>query len=257
MLRQHEQTIPNPRLASLLLSFVAGYVDSCTFLALFGIFVAQLTGSFVDAGAHIAKHGQALLLARIAVPVFLFAGAATTLLVMFVANRRAPASPLAWSLMLEAALLIGFFAAFAIGSPFGEADAPWAVAAGLLGLSAMGVQSALVQLLMRGTPSTNVMTTNTTTIAILGTKAVLDRYAHRNAARAAIAAHDASTRERLTGVLLVAAGFLTGTIAGTIAYSAADTWCLLVPIAIILGLMIRSLQAPSTPRNSGWVEWIG
>jgi uncharacterized membrane protein YoaK (UPF0700 family) len=80
---------------------------------------------------------------------------------------------------------------------------------------------------------------------------VLDRYTRGSAAGAAVAAHDASTRERLTGVLLVAAGFLTGTIAGAIGYSAADAWCLLVPIAVILGLVIRSLQSPSTPCNSG------
>jgi hypothetical protein len=30
-------------------------VDSCTFLALFGLFIAQLTGSFVAAGAQIAR----------------------------------------------------------------------------------------------------------------------------------------------------------------------------------------------------------
>ena len=42
---------PMPPTVSLLLSFVAGYVDSCTFLA-FGLFVAQVTGSFVLIGAQ-------------------------------------------------------------------------------------------------------------------------------------------------------------------------------------------------------------
>lgn len=36
-----------------LLSFVAGYVDGCTYLALFGLFVAQVTGSFVLTGAQL------------------------------------------------------------------------------------------------------------------------------------------------------------------------------------------------------------
>jgi len=45
-------------------------------------------------------------------------------------------------------------------------------------------------------------------------------------------------------VLLVAAGFGTGTIAGALAYSAVDLWCLLAPIAAILGLLIWSLQSP-------------
>jgi uncharacterized membrane protein YoaK (UPF0700 family) len=37
------------------LSVVAGYVDSCTYLGLFGVFVAQLTGSFVLAGTQFIK----------------------------------------------------------------------------------------------------------------------------------------------------------------------------------------------------------
>ena len=51
MAQPHEQTAPSARVASLLLSIVAGYVDSCTFLGLFGLFVAQVTGSYVAAGA--------------------------------------------------------------------------------------------------------------------------------------------------------------------------------------------------------------
>ena len=38
-----------------MLSFVAGYIDSSTYLALFGVFVAQVTGSLVIAGVQIVK----------------------------------------------------------------------------------------------------------------------------------------------------------------------------------------------------------
>ena len=48
--------VPLPRWVPALLSFVAGYVDSYTFLALFGLFVAQVTGSFVTAGAELVTH---------------------------------------------------------------------------------------------------------------------------------------------------------------------------------------------------------
>ena len=37
------------------LGYVAGYVDGCTFVALFGLFVAQVTGSFVAVGASLAR----------------------------------------------------------------------------------------------------------------------------------------------------------------------------------------------------------
>jgi hypothetical protein len=56
-----------------------------------------------------------------------------------------------------------------------DPDQATALAAGLFGLSAMGVQSAFVRLLMRGAPSTNVMTTNTTQVAIDATEILLAR----------------------------------------------------------------------------------
>src|SRR6516165_507914 len=64
----------NAKTASLFLSFVAGYVDSSTFLALLGFFVAQLTGSFVTVEAQIAQHQQGILLTIFAIPTFLLAG---------------------------------------------------------------------------------------------------------------------------------------------------------------------------------------
>ena len=45
--------VPLQKTMPMLLSFVAGYVDSYTYLALFGLFVAQVTGSFVIAGAEL------------------------------------------------------------------------------------------------------------------------------------------------------------------------------------------------------------
>jgi hypothetical protein len=116
MADQQEYAYSKQRAASLLLSFVAGYVDSCTFLALFGLFVAQVTGSFVVAGAQIARSGQGLLVTTFAIPMFVIAGAATTLLVAFAKQRRS--SPLVWSLALEGALLTGFLVLGLIGSPF-------------------------------------------------------------------------------------------------------------------------------------------
>jgi uncharacterized membrane protein YoaK (UPF0700 family) len=235
-----QQTSRNVRTASLLLSFVAGYVDSSTFLALFGFFIAQLTGSFVTVGAQIAQREHGLLLTTFAIPTFLIAGAATTLLVEFAGKHRG--SPFAWSAALEGGLLTAFLIVGTIAEPFAYPNAPLAVAAGLFGLSAMGVQSAAVQLVMRGMPSTNVMTTNTTHIAVLATQTLLAWHARRRARDDRSAAQLASTGERLQAVLRVAAGFLTGTIAGALLYSMMALWALLVPIAIILGLLIWTLR---------------
>ena len=67
---------------------------------------------------------------------------------------------------LESLLLAGQLVTVLVVPDMSDPDQPTALAAGLFGLSAMGVQSAFVRLLMRGTPSTNVMTTNTTQVAI-------------------------------------------------------------------------------------------
>jgi uncharacterized membrane protein YoaK (UPF0700 family) len=214
---QPEQTSHKAKTASLFLSFVAGYVDSSTFLALFGFFVAQLTGSFVTVGTQIAQREEGILLTIFALPTFLIAGMATTLLVEIVGERRG--SPLAWTLALEGALLTAFLIAGTMGEPFVYPNAPLAVAAGLFGLSAMGVQSAAVQLIMRGMPSTNVMTTNTTHIAVLATQMLLAWRARNIARDERASAQLTSTSERLKAVLRVAAGFLIGTMAGALVYS--------------------------------------
>src|SRR3974390_1947385 len=228
MAQPHEQTAPSARAASLLLSIVAGYVDSGTFVGLLGLAIAQVTGSYVAAGAQSARGEKGVLLTIFAIPIFLLAGAATTLLVEVVDERRG--SPLAWRLGLEGAGLTAFFLVGVTGSPFAAPDAPLAVSAGLFGLLAMGVQSALVQLLMRGAPSPNVMTTNTTQFAILATRTALGWRARRRGSNDAEAAQFASSRDRLTAVLRVSPGFLLGTIGGALAYAALGLWGLLAPI---------------------------
>jgi hypothetical protein len=70
--------------------------------------------------------------------------------------RSRPRATLAWSLVVECLLLIGFLVSSWAGAPFSGPDTPGAIIALLFGIAAMGVQSALVRLLMRGVASTNV-----------------------------------------------------------------------------------------------------
>ena len=70
------------------LSFVAGYVDSYTFLALFGLFVAQVTGSFVIGAAEVVAHDSGIVGKLIAILAFLFAAGLTAGLIGFARERR-------------------------------------------------------------------------------------------------------------------------------------------------------------------------
>jgi uncharacterized membrane protein YoaK (UPF0700 family) len=59
--KQAFKSIAVPWSIPVVLSTVAGYVDTCTYLGLFGAFVAQLTGSFVLAGTQFIKLNRARL----------------------------------------------------------------------------------------------------------------------------------------------------------------------------------------------------
>src|ERR1051325_8696684 len=182
-----------PRLVPAVLSFIAGYVDSCTFLALFGLYVAQLTGSFVLVGTETVVHDAGAAIKLLAIPMFGLAGAATTVLVRRSRGRAALPATLA----LEAALLTGLFVAWLVGAPLTGRGDPAVLLASLCGLSAMGVQSALVRLLVKGCPSTNVMTTTTPLFCAAAPALFMPGRAHRRApGDAAAAAAYAQVRDR-------------------------------------------------------------
>jgi uncharacterized membrane protein YoaK (UPF0700 family) len=238
-----------PLTVPILLSIVAGYVDSCTFLAIFGVFVAQATGSFVIAGVQFVTHDGDMLIKVLAVPVFFVAGMLTTALVAATDEWRYGALP--WALVLLEILLSSFAGTGLVGSPFVDPNAPITLAAALLGLSAMGVQSALVRLLMREFGSTNVMTTNTTQLAISVTEALLAWCKKRQVpADSAIAAELAAAREQLRRVLPLVLGFLLGTLAGAIAYVEIGWWCALAPMLLVAGIITWSLRSEGGRRGA-------
>jgi uncharacterized membrane protein YoaK (UPF0700 family) len=226
---------PVPRAVPPLLSFAAGFVDSCTALALFGLFVAQVTGSFVLAAVAFVTKEQGAVTKVLAIPVFLLAAAATTVLVVLA--ERCGRAAIAWALALECAVLTSFLLALLIGAPLVNPNSAAVVVASLLGLFAMGTQSATVRLLMKSVASTNVMTTNTTQIAIDATELLLAWQAGRRApSDAAATAAYAAARTRLAGLFPIMLGFLLGTVTGTVAYVTIGVWGLLLPLAIMYGI---------------------
>jgi len=231
---------PLPAAMPMLLSFVAGYVDSYTYLALFGLFAAQVTGSFVIAGAELVTHDTGVVGKLLAIVAFLFAAAVTAALIG--AMRQGRRATLPWMLALEAVLL-GVFVAIILCGPKIKGAADWhGIVAGLFAAMAMGAQSVLVRLLMKGIPQTNVMTGNMTQLGIETTELIL---AWRRRAREpdnCDAAEDfTAVRKRLLIVLSVAVGFLVGAATGAVAWATTNVHGAAVAVAIVVALALWTL----------------
>jgi uncharacterized membrane protein YoaK (UPF0700 family) len=180
-------------------------------------------------------HDSGAAIRLFAIPAFGLAGAATTVLVRTSRARAALPATLA----LEAALLAGLLVSWRIGAPLAGRGEPAVLCASLFGLSAMGVQSALVRLVIKGCPSTNVMTTNTTLFAVDATDLAIAWRAQRRApGDAAAAAAYAQVRDRFALLWPIVLGFVVGTVGGAVAYARLDLWCLLLVIAVASALAL-------------------
>jgi uncharacterized membrane protein YoaK (UPF0700 family) len=220
--------LPLPRSVPALLSFVAGYIDIYTFLALFGLFVAQVTGSFVTAGAELVSHDVGITGKVIAIVAFLVAAALTAGLIALARDRDRPVLP--WMLGFETLLLAAF-------------TVDWgAILAGALGAMAMGAQSALVRLLMRGIPQTNVMTGNMTQLGIETTELIIAWRRHaRDRDDLSSEREFLAVRSRLLVVLSIATGFLLGAAAGAVGYAKAGLAGIPLAVLIVASLAVWAL----------------
>jgi uncharacterized membrane protein YoaK (UPF0700 family) len=219
------------RLLPVALGYVAGYVDGCTFVALFGLFVAQVTGSFVAVGIALTGWRPSALLKLFAVPAFILGAAVATALSTISRHRGLRASPIL--LGLEIALLAAMLATALLAGETQNPDQPAALFVGLFGLSAMGVQNAFVGLHVKGAPSTNVMTTNTGNLAIDAAHIVAVAWLARFSSASSAPADAEQARSRLAKTAPVVLAFLAGTVCGTLACRAWGFACLALPLALL------------------------
>jgi uncharacterized membrane protein YoaK (UPF0700 family) len=221
----------------MLLSFVAGYVDSYTYLALFGLFVAQVTGSFVIAGAEVVQHDSGAIGKLLAMLAFVAAAAITAALIALARERGH--TPMPQMLALEAILLAVFVAIILFGPGVAGASDWRGIVAGLFAASAMGAQSVLVRLLMKGIPQTNVMTGNMTQLGIALTDIVVARRRFTRSSRdTAAILHYRAVLDQLLVVLSVAVGFLVGAAAGATAFVVIGVRGALLAVAIVAALAL-------------------
>jgi uncharacterized membrane protein YoaK (UPF0700 family) len=146
------------------LSVIAGSTDVIGFLGLGGLFTAHITGNLVILAAHLVTGGEAQIAPMLSVPVFMAVLGLTRLLASGLEAMGLPLlRPL---LLLQFLLLAGFLMLCVAAGPRIDTNAGNAILAGMLGVSAMAVQNALVQIALKGAPSTAVMTSNVTHFAL-------------------------------------------------------------------------------------------
>lgn len=219
------------RLQGIGMGFLAGYVDTLGFVALFGLFTAHVTGNFVLIAASLADPAQTpSLLKLLAFPAFILGIAAARLLVAGCERRgKAAVKP---SYLLQLVLLLGFMACGMLAEPIGSSAGAFAMAAGLLGAAAMGAHSAASKLLLTHLAPTSMMTGNVTQLVI----DTVDRL--RGAA-------DAATKARCAKFFWPVLAFALGCAAAAFAYRAFGFVALIVPSAILcLHLVQAEPEAP-------------
>ncbi|RQZ09647.1 DUF1275 domain-containing protein [Burkholderia sp. Bp9031] len=221
---KHEDTI---------LAAVAGFVDTLSFVALFGLFTAHVTGNFVLIGAGIAGFGQGVVLKLSVFPAFVCGVIAASLIARSLSARPAWQGTRALH-MVQAVLLLGFCAAGVWATPVTQSDSLPVLVAGIVGTFAMGVQNAHPRVIARaGVPNT-VMTGNVT-------QAILDVVDLLSAGTADSAR--AAARARFGKMLPAIVAFALGAACGALGFRYVGFWALLAPVGALATLALCAAQA--------------
>jgi uncharacterized membrane protein YoaK (UPF0700 family) len=227
----------------MVLSIIAGSMDTIGFLGLNGLFTAHITGNLVVLAAKVVAGEQAPMSYLIAVPVFMAALALTTFLAA--ALDRVGIASLTPLLLLQFLLLLACLALCLAAAPGVDRNAAIITLAGMLGVSAMAVQNALVRVSLTGAPATAVMTTNITLFTIDAAEIFLGRNA--------ISVASARARAKHTWSAII--GFLVGCALGGACEAALGLTSVVLPtglalLAVGLGLAPRPAPRPLRSPNS-------
>jgi len=220
---------PAIRALPFVLSVIAGATDLIGFLGLNGLFTAHITGNLVVLAAHFVAGEPTIFSYILSVPVFMLVLLLTRVLAGGI--ERAGRETLGPLLLLQLLTLAVFLVLCVAAGPWIDPNAATAVIAGMFGVAAMAVQNALVQISLRNTPTTAVMTTNVTHF-MLDLGGILVGGDQTEAAKA---------RSRAMRTLPVIVGFATGCGLGAACEAAAGLWSLALPTGLALLAFVMGL----------------
>jgi uncharacterized membrane protein YoaK (UPF0700 family) len=222
----------------IVLSVTAGCTDITGFLGLDGLFTAHITGNMVILAAHVVDGSGARIAEMLSVPVFV-GGVGLTVLLAGGLESIGVAS-LCPLLLLQLLLLAGFLVVVAAG-PRIDSNTTRSILAGMFGVSAMAVQNALVQISLKGAPTTAVMTSNVTRFAVDVGKALLGGEP----------ADVANARNRAVRTVPVIIGFAVGCGLGAACEAALGLWSLALPAGLaVLAFALGLVADPEGRRGS-------
>ena len=219
------------------LSMIAGSSDVIGFLGLGGLFTAHITGNLILLAAHIVSGTGVNPMHLLSVPVFIAVLGLTRLLVSGLeAAGLASLRPL---LLLQLLLVTGFLA-FAVAASPSVSPRMITILAGMLGVSAMAVQNAMVVMSIKDSPSTAVMTTNITRFVMDVGEVLLSNNLEKVA--------EARRRARHTFPAII--GFSVGAGLGAACFVVAGLWSLMLPTTLAVLALAISLAAPEIDQPS-------
>jgi len=208
------------------LSMIAGSVDVIGLYAL-GMFTSHITGNLVVLAARVVSGDPARIGQLLSVPVFVLG----VLLTRLLADRLESSgfSPLRSLLLLQFVLLAGLLALCVASESFTHPDSASAILAGILGVSAMAVQTTIAVVFLEGS-ATVAMTMSVARFAM--------DVGEIGFGRDPVEATGPRRRARDTGYVI--AGFAVGCALGAACVAAAGPWSLALPaglaaLALIMG----------------------
>lgn len=200
------------------LSMIAGSVDVIGLYAL-DMFTSHITGNLVLLAARVVGGDHAPIGQLLSVPVFIVVLVLTKLL----ADRLASIglAPLRSLLLLQFLLIAGLLAVCVATGAFAHPDSAGAILAGILGVSAMAVQTTIVLIFLRSSPT--VAMTMSVARFTLDVSEILF-------ARDPTGAAGARRRTRDAGYVI--GGFAVGCAAGAACVAVAGPWSLALPAGL-------------------------
>src|SRR5262249_14960642 len=203
-----------------LLSVIAGMVDLTGFLTLGNVFTAHITVNLVVIAALVVRGGRINPAQILAIPVFVFAVAATWMLARTSGMRGLTLLRLLLSIQFLLLAVVLIFSV--ITKPSVAPHGIMAVIAAMMAVSAMACQFALLRLVWPVAPSTAVMTGNLTNATLSAMNLIF-----RSQVSAPV---DVA---RLTASLRLLAGFFGGCIlaATAVSYFGDSAWSFPVVLA--------------------------